>query len=123
MDSKDRSVGRRIPLLFLIADGVQVADPSSYTFFGCCRMASGIEVPEEWKVITIVLSRSTSWAGALVYLLFGSQKEFRRCMVYTPAEYETKVKNVIRYFTCNMAWARMRRAGRHRDVCNILWIT
>ena len=33
------------------------------------------------------------------------------------------VKNVIRYFTCNMAWARMRRAGRHRDVCNILWIT
>lgn len=45
-DSKDRSVGRRIPLLFLIADGVQVADPSSYTFFGCCRMASGIEVPE-----------------------------------------------------------------------------
>ena len=31
---------------FLIADGVQVADPSSYTFFGCCRMASGIEVPE-----------------------------------------------------------------------------
>lgn len=31
---------------FLIVDGVSVTDPSSYTFFGCCRMASGIEILE-----------------------------------------------------------------------------
>ena len=31
---------------FLIADNVRVNDPASYTYFGCCRMASGIEVPE-----------------------------------------------------------------------------
>ena len=31
---------------FLLVDGFRVVDPSSCTFFGCCRMASGIEIPE-----------------------------------------------------------------------------
>lgn len=31
---------------FFIVDGVQVTDPASDCFYGCGRMASGIEVPE-----------------------------------------------------------------------------
>lgn len=31
---------------FLLVDGFSVIDPMSCTFFGCSRMASGIEVPE-----------------------------------------------------------------------------
>ncbi len=42
---------------FLIADGVSVTDPSSYTFFGCCRVASGIEIPEGEEGIIIVLNK------------------------------------------------------------------
>ena len=60
---------------FLIADGVQVADPSSYTFFGCCRMASGIEVPEGVEGDYYRPQQGVPHGqGALVYLLFGSQK-------------------------------------------------
>lgn len=53
---------------FLIADGVSVTDPSSYTFFGCCRMASGIEI---LKVRRGLLSSSTgtSRAGSFLYVL------------------------------------------------------
>lgn len=73
---------------FLIVDGVSVADPSSYTFFGCCRMSSGIEVPEgeegdyyRPQQVPHGQIRSCTYYSE-------SQKEFRRCMVYTPAEYE-----------------------------------
>ena len=31
---------------FFIVDGVQVTDPASDCFYGCGRMASGIEIPE-----------------------------------------------------------------------------
>lgn len=31
---------------FFWVDGVQVTDPATDTFFGCCRQASGLEVPE-----------------------------------------------------------------------------
>lgn len=34
---------------FLIADNMRVNDPASYTYFGCCRMSSGIEVPDDLK--------------------------------------------------------------------------
>lgn len=77
---------------FLIVDGVTVNDPSSYTFFGCCRMASGIEVPEgkegdyyRPQQVPHGQVRSCTYYSA-------AQKEFRRCMVYTPAEYETHPK-------------------------------
>lgn len=73
---------------FLIVDGVSVADPSSYTFFGCGRMASGIEIPEgeegDYYRPQQVLHgqvRSCTYYSE-------TQKKFRRCMVYTPAEYE-----------------------------------
>lgn len=78
---------------FLIVDGVQVCDPSSETFFGCCREASGIEVPEgdegnyyrPQQGVPQGQVRSVSYYAE-------SQKAFRRAMVYTPAEYETSGK-------------------------------
>lgn len=101
-------------------DGVSVADPSSYTFFGCCRMASGIEVPEG-KEGDYYRPQQGVPHGQVRSCTYYSEtkKEFRRCMVYTPAEYETNVKNVILCFTCSMVWERMKRAGLHRDICNI----
>ncbi len=76
---------------FLIVDGVSVADPSSYTFFGCCRLASGIEVPEGnegdyYRPHNI----SHGQVRSCIYYSASEQK-YRRCMVYTPAEYESRV--------------------------------
>lgn len=75
---------------FLIVDGVTVNDPASDTFFGCCKQASGIEIPEgpegnyyrPQQDVPQGQVRSVSYYAA-------SQKAFRRAMVYTPAEYET----------------------------------
>lgn len=75
---------------FLNVDGVQVVDPASETYFGCCREAGGLEVPEgaegnyyrPQQGVAHGQVRSVSYYAA-------SQKQFRRAMVYTPAEYET----------------------------------
>lgn len=78
---------------FLIADGVTVADPSSYTFFGCCRMASGIEVPEGTEGDYYRPQQGVPHGQVRSCIYYSeSKKEFRRCMVYTPAEYETNAK-------------------------------
>lgn len=78
---------------FLIVDGVTVVDPSTYTFFGCCRLASGIEVPEgeEGDYYRPQQGVNKGQVRSCTYYS-ESQKEFRRCMVYTPAEYETNPK-------------------------------
>ncbi len=75
---------------FLNVDGVQVVDPASETYFGCCREAGGLEVPEgaegnyyrPQQGVAHGQVRSVSYYAA-------SQKQFPRAMVYTPAEYET----------------------------------
>ena len=78
---------------FLIADGVSVVDPSSYTFFGCCRMAGGIEVPEGAEGDYYRPQQGVPHGQVRSCTYYSeSKKEFRRCMVYTPAEYETNVK-------------------------------
>ena len=77
---------------FLNVDGVQVVDPASETYFGCCREASGLEVPEgaegnyyrPQQGVAQGQVRSVSYYAA-------SQGKFRRAMVYTPAEYETNL--------------------------------
>ena len=43
---------------FLIVDGVAVNDPASETFFGCGKMASGIEIPETPELPLIILTTS-----------------------------------------------------------------
>ncbi len=78
---------------FLIVDGVQVCDPSSETFFGCCRESSGLEVPEgeEGDYYRPQQGVPQGQVRSVSYYA-GSQKSFRRAMVYTPAEYETSGK-------------------------------
>lgn len=74
---------------FMIVDGVQTTDPASYSYFGCCRAAGGIEIPEgdegayyrPQQGVAQGQVRSCSYYAA-------SQGAFRRAMVYTPAEYE-----------------------------------
>lgn len=77
---------------FLIADGVSVTDPSSYTFFGCCRMASGIEIPEGEEGDYYRPQQVPHGQVRSCTYYSETQKEFRLCMVYTPAEYETHPK-------------------------------
>ena len=99
---------------FLIADGVSVTDPSSYTFFGCCRMASGIEIPEGEEGdyyrpqqvphgqvrLRITPKRRKSSVGVW-YIRRQSMKLIRR--------------SAIRYCICNMAWVKMKPAGARRE--------
>ena len=75
---------------FLLVDGVAVNDPASETFFGCGKMASGIEIPESPE--------------AAAYDALSILRQIMRQML--PA--------VIRYCTCSMEWARTNVAGAGR---------
>lgn len=77
---------------FLIADGIQVVDPSVYTFFGCCRMAGGIEVPEGAEGDYYRPQNVSHGQVRSCTYYSESTKKYRRCMVYTPAEYENTGK-------------------------------
>lgn len=77
---------------FLIADGIAVVDPSTYTFFGCNRMAGGIEIPEGTEGDYYRPAQVPHGQVRSVTYYAQSQKKFRRAMVYTPAEYETSTK-------------------------------
>lgn len=78
---------------FLIVDGVSVVDPSSYTFFGCCRMASGVEVPEGSEGDYYRPQQGVPHGQVRSCTYYSeTQQKFRRCMVYTPAGYETNSK-------------------------------
>src|SRR5574344_2620918 len=78
---------------FFVVDGVSVVDPMSKTYFGCCRMAGGIEIPEgeEGNYYRPQRNAQRGMVRSLIYYS-ESNKEYRRCMVYTPAEYETSGK-------------------------------
>jgi enterochelin esterase-like enzyme len=78
---------------FLIVDGVSVVDPMSKTYFGCCRMAGGIEIPEgnEGNYYRPQQNAQRGMVSSLIYYS-NFKKEFRRCMVYTPAEYQNSGK-------------------------------
>lgn len=76
---------------FLLIDGVSVVDPASQTFFGCGRMASGIEIPEP-KAESAYYSYQKDVPHGQVrecYYFSKVEEKLRRCFVYTPAEYET----------------------------------
>lgn len=77
---------------FLVVDGFSVTDPMSCTYFGCSRMASGIEVPEG-KEGDYYRTQDVPHGQVCTCTYFSkSQKRFRRCVVYTPAEYEKDTK-------------------------------
>ena len=70
----------------LIIDGVATADPNGKTFFGMGKWVSAIEIPEKevdyYKPTNVPHGDvSESWYYSEI------RKEWRRCFVYTPAEY------------------------------------
>lgn len=80
---------------FFIVDGVQVTDPASDCFYGCGRMASGIEVPESPEEAAYYTFNKSIAHGQVRECQYYSEVEgqVRRCFVYTPAEYETSPKS------------------------------
>lgn len=74
---------------FFLVDGVQIVDPASDTFFGCCRQSGGIEIPEgpEGDYYRPQPGVSKGQVRSVAYYA-QSTGEWRRAMVYTPAEYE-----------------------------------
>ena len=80
---------------FFIVDGVQVTDPASDCFYGCGRMASGIEVPESPEEAAYYTFNKSIALGQVRECQYYSEVEgqVRRCFVYTPVEYETSPKS------------------------------
>lgn len=78
---------------FLIVDGVQVLDPNSEAFFGYSRIAGGFEIPEgpEGDYYRPQAGIPHGQVRSVQYYS-ESSGAWRRAMVYTPAEYETKHK-------------------------------
>lgn len=78
---------------FLIVDGVAVNDPASETFFGCGKMASGIEIPETPEAAAYYTYDKSVPHGQVRECHYYSSvaKKERRCFVYTPADYDTNV--------------------------------
>lgn len=76
---------------FVLVDGVAVNDPSSETFYGCGRQASGIEIPESAEDAAFYTFNKDIPHGQVRECQYWSELEQqqRRCYVYTPAEYET----------------------------------
>jgi len=76
---------------FLVVDGVSVIDPATEAFYGCGRMAGGIEIPESPQAAAYYTFDKSVPHGQVRECRYYSELEGaqRRCFVYTPAEYET----------------------------------
>jgi enterochelin esterase-like enzyme len=74
----------------LIIDNVAVVDPSSQTFYGMGRMASGIDIPE--KGVDFYLPKDVPH-GQIRQIRYYSNitKAWRRAFVYTPVGYDTNL--------------------------------
>ncbi|MBM6993919.1 MAG: acetyl xylan esterase [Prevotella sp.] len=74
---------------FFLVDGVQVVDPASDTFFGCSRQSGGIEISEgdEGNYYRPQQGVAKGQVRSVEYFA-QSTGEWRRALVYTPAEYE-----------------------------------
>lgn len=98
-DSSGVWTGMTAPLVvgfhyyFFLVDGVSVTDPATETFFGCCRESGGIEIPEgqEGNYYRPQQAVAHGQVRSVQYYATATQ-EWRRAMVYTPAEYETSGK-------------------------------
>ncbi|MFV0587615.1 alpha/beta hydrolase-fold protein [Bacteroides reticulotermitis] len=71
----------------IIVDGVSTADPDGKPFFGMGRWVSGVEIPE--KGVDYYSIKNVPH-GLITQSLYYSniRKEWRRAIVYTPAEYD-----------------------------------
>lgn len=70
--------------------GLSFADPSAFTFYGCGRYSSAVEVPEDELNSNWYLPKKNMPLGTVRSLRFWSDicKEHRRMFIYTPAEYD-----------------------------------
>jgi enterochelin esterase-like enzyme len=98
-------------------DGVDVADPSSETFFGAGRVMSGIEVPEEGVDFYDIKNVPHGEVRSLWYFA-KSTGEIRHAYVYTPPEYDknTNKRYPVLYLQHGMgedrrAWSNQGRAN------------
>ena len=75
---------------FLLVDGVSVIDPTTDAFYGCGRMAGGIEIPEAPEVRAYYTFDPRVPHGQVRECHYWSNVEQaeRRCFVYTPADYD-----------------------------------
>jgi enterochelin esterase-like enzyme len=71
----------------LIIDGVAVVDPSSQTFYGMGRMASGIDIPDPDGDYYTAKNVPHGQVRVVNYYS-GITKAWRRCYVYTPPGYD-----------------------------------
>ncbi|HET7732985.1 MAG TPA: alpha/beta hydrolase-fold protein [Paludibacter sp.] len=72
----------------ILIDGVAVCDPSSQTFYGMSRMASGIEIPE--KGVDYYTMKNVPHGQVSQIRYFSNvTKAWRRAFVYTPSGYST----------------------------------
>lgn len=81
----------------LIIDGITVADPSSESFYGMSRMASGIEVPSDDESFYTIKNIPH---GDIRSVRYYSQitKAWRRSFIYTPPGYDnSKEKYPVLY--------------------------
>ena len=79
---------------YLTIDGVRVSDPASRSFYGVGRYSSGIEIPEAggdyYEAQDVPHGEvRIRWYHSTV------TGEWRRCLVYTPPDYDTSPK--VRY--------------------------
>ena len=70
----------------IIVDGVSHADPDGKPFFGMGRWVSGIEIPEDGVDYYAVKDVPHGLVNQSWYYS-NIRNEWRRCLVYTPAEY------------------------------------
>lgn len=71
----------------VIIDGVSTADPNGKTFFGMGKWVSGIEIPEDG--VDYYSIKNVPHGNILQSWYYSNiRKEWRRCIVYTPAEYD-----------------------------------
>lgn len=101
---------------FLLVDGVAVNDPASETFFGCGKMASGIEIPESPEQLLIIRMTSLSLMGryANAIIILPSNRKSADALSILRQIMRQMLPAVIRYCTCSMEWARTNVAGAGR---------
>ena len=79
---------------FFFVDGVQITDPACDSYYGCGRMASGIDIPEDPAEAAYYTYNKNIPHGQVRECYYWSETEQakRRCYVYTPADYEKNPK-------------------------------
>ena len=107
---------------FINIGGQNFIDPATETFFGCCRQAGGIEIPEgkEGDYYRPQQGVAKGQVRSIDYYATAT-KEWRHAMVYTPADYDKgKKRYPVLYLQHGMGeeetgWSRQGRMQHIMD--------